>query len=91
MLFFMFIIQCYTIPYIPPFLLLCSLHKLNTKGNGCTSSKADDSPQALPPPHDDCGQNLASQKAVLDPCGQGVEALVTQHCYLVMQCAAAHW
>lgn len=68
-----------------------SLHKLHTKGNRYTSSQADNSPQALPPPHDDGGQDLASQKAVLDTCGQGVETLVTQHCYLVMQSAATHW
>lgn len=59
--------------------------------DGYTSSQADNSPQALPPPHDDGGQNLASQKAVLDTCGQGVETLVTQHRYLVMQSAATHW
>lgn len=60
---------------------------------GCefTGSKADNGPQALALPHDDGGKNLASKKAVLDPCGQGVEALVTQHCNLVVQSAAAHW
>ncbi|TNN72933.1 hypothetical protein EYF80_016862 [Liparis tanakae] len=56
-----------------------------------TDEKADNSAQAFSPPHDDGGQNLASQKAVLDPCGQGVETLVTQHRYLVMQSAATHW
>lgn len=61
------------------------------KGKGHTSSQADNSPQALPSPHDDGGQNLAPQKAVLDACGQGVETLMTQHCYLVMQSAATHW
>ena len=59
--------------------------------DGYTSSQADNSPQALPLPHDDGGQNLASQKAVLDTCRQGVEPLVTQHRYLVVQSAATHW
>lgn len=68
-----------------------SFHWLYAKVKGYTSSKADNRPQALPPPHDDGGQNLASQKAVLDTCGQGIETLVTQHCYLIMQSAAAHW
>lgn len=66
------------------------LHRLHNKGCGFTSSKADDSPQALPLPHDNGGQNLAPEKAVLDPCGQGIETLVAQHRYLVVQSAAAH-
>lgn len=41
-----------------------------------TRSQADDSSQAFAPPHDDGGQNLASQQTVLDARGQGVEALV---------------
>lgn len=64
---------------------------MHAKVDGYTSSQADNGPQALPPPHDDGGENLASQKAVLDTCGQGVEALVTQHRYLVVQSAATHW
>lgn len=80
-----------TIPYTPCYYHLPLLYRLYAKDNGYTSSQADNSPQALPPPHDDGGQNLASQKAVLDTCGQGVETLVTQHCYLVMQSAATHW
>lgn len=55
-----------------------------------TSSQADDGAQALPFPHDDGGQNLASQQAVLDACCEGVEPLVTQHGDLVVQSAAAH-
>lgn len=60
------------------------------KSDAHTSSQADNSPEALSSPHDDGGQNLASQKAVLDACCKGVETLVTQHGYLVMQSAAAH-
>lgn len=60
-------------------------------GQGFTSSKADNSPQSLPSSHDDGGQNLPSQKAVLDPGGQGVETLVAQHGYLVVQSAATYW
>lgn len=56
-----------------------------------TSSKADNIAQALPSPHDDGGQNLSTQKTVLYTCCQGIETLVTQHCYLVMQSAATHW
>lgn len=82
---------CNSISYTPSYYNLPLLHGLYAKGNVYTSSQADNSPQALPPPHDDGGQNLASQKAVLDTCGQGVETLVTQHCYLVMQSAATHW
>lgn len=67
------------------------LQRFCAKGNENTSAQADDSPQALPSPHDDGGQDLAPQKAVLDACGQGVEALVTQHRYLVVQSAATHW
>lgn len=55
-----------------------------------TSSKADDSSQSLPSSHDDGSQNLASQEAVLDAGGQGVETLVAQHGYLVVQSAAAN-
>lgn len=65
--------------------------RLYAKHNVFTSSQADNSPQALSPPHDDGGKNLASQKAVLDARGQGIETLVAQHCYLVMQSAATHW
>lgn len=61
------------------------------KVGGRTGSQADDRPQALPSPHHDGGQDLATQEAVLDPCGQGVEPLVTQHGNLVMQRAATHW
>jgi len=74
----------YTLSYQQLPLLVCL-------GNVYTSSQADNSAQAFSPPHDDGGQNLASQKAVLDTCGQGVETLVTQHRYLVMQSAATHW
>ncbi len=82
---------CNTIPYTSCYYNCSFRHRVHAKGEDYTSSQADNSPQALPPPHDDGGQNLASQKAVLDTCGQGVETLVTQHCYLVMQGAAAHW
>lgn len=56
----------------------------------CTSSQADDGAQALPFPHDDGGQNLTSQQAVLDARCEGVEPLVTQHGDLVVQSAATH-
>lgn len=65
--------------------------KSSQRGRGRTGSQADDGSQALPPPHDDGGEDLASQEAVLDTGGQGVEALVTQHGDLVVQCAAADW
>lgn len=55
-----------------------------------TSSQADDGAQALPFPHDDGGQNLAPQQAVLDARCESVEPLVTQHGDLVVQSAAAH-
>lgn len=64
---------------------------MNANGDKYTSSQADNSPQAFPFPHDYGSQNLASQKAVLDTCRQGVETLVTQHCYLVVQSAPTHW
>lgn len=79
-----------TIPF-PPILPPPLFHRLYVNVNVNTSSQADDSPQAFPLPHDDGSQNLASQKAVLDTCRQGVETLVTQHCYLVMQSAPTHW
>lgn len=56
----------------------------------CTSSQADNGPQAVPLPHDDGGQDLAPQEAVLDACRQCVETLVTQHGDLVMQRAASN-
>lgn len=56
----------------------------------CTSSQADNGPQAVPFPHDDGGQDLAPQEAVLDACRQCVEALVTQHGDLVMQSASSN-
>ena len=83
----MFSSQFLILPFLPPLLF----HRLYAKGKGYTSSQADNSPKALPPPHDDGGQNLASQKAMLDTCGQGVETLVTQHRDLVMQSTATHW
>lgn len=55
-----------------------------------TGSQADNSPQAVPLPHDDGGQDLAPQEAVLDACRQCVETLVTQHGNLVMQRAASN-
>lgn len=55
-----------------------------------TSSQADDGAQALPFPHDDGGQDLAPQQAVLDARCEGVEPLVTQHGDLVVQSAATN-
>lgn len=55
-----------------------------------TSAQADDGAQAFPFPHDDGGQNLASEQAVLDARCEGVEPLVTQHGDLVVQSAATH-
>lgn len=55
-----------------------------------TGSQADNGPQAVPFPHDDGGQDLAPQEAVLDACRQRVETLVTQHGDLVMQSAASN-
>lgn len=62
----------------------------NCNLGACTSSQADDGAQAFPFPHDDGGQNLASQQAVLDARCEGVEPLVTQHGDLVVQSAATH-
>lgn len=55
-----------------------------------TSAQADHGPQAVSLPHDDGGQDLASQQAVLDAVGEGVESLVAQHGDLVVHGAAAH-
>lgn len=56
-----------------------------------TCSQADHGPQPFPPLHDDGGEDLPSQKTVLYACGEGVEALVTQHGDLVMDCPTTQW
>lgn len=65
-------------------------HLFRCRELDCTSSQANNGPQAVPFPHDDGGQDLASQEAVLDACRQRVETLVTQHGDLVMQSAASN-
>lgn len=65
-------------------------HLFRCRELDCTSSQADNGPQAVPLPHDDGGQDLAPQEAVLDACRQCVETLVTQHGDLVMQRAAGN-
>lgn len=67
-----------------------ALQQLQLITTALTSSQADDGAQALPFPHDDGGQNLAPQQAVLDARCESVEPLVTQHGDLVVQSAAAH-
>lgn len=63
-----------------------------SRGEGAdrTRSDADHHSQALgPSAHDDGGQDLPPEQAVLDASGEGVEALVAQHGQLVVQGAAA--
>lgn len=63
------------------------------RGEGAdrTRADADHHSQALvAPAHDDGGQDLPPEQAVLDASGEGVEALVAQHGQLVVQGAAAH-
>lgn len=63
---------------------------MKEKQAALTRPDADHDAQALlPSPHDDGGQDLAAEQAVLDAGGEGVEALVAQHGDLVVQGASA--
>lgn len=56
-----------------------------------TCPDADHHSQALVPfPHDDGGQDLPPEQAVLDARSEGVEALMAQHSQLIVEGAATH-
>lgn len=58
----------------------------------CTRPQADNCAETVRSfPHHDGGENLSTQKAVLDACCEGIKALMAQHGDLIVHRTAGYW